>query len=51
MPRVTQSNSGVYEIGTQRSRGALFDLSSPAGWTMIWWSLSILIILLIWFSL
>jgi hypothetical protein len=42
----------VYDIGSApNSRGRMFDLSSPAGWTMVWYGLSIAIILLIFFTL
>lgn len=31
--------------------GDLFNLSSPAGWAMLWWGLSVLVILIMLMSL
>lgn len=43
---------GVYNIGSApNARRNMFDLSSPAGWTMVFWMLSILIIGAIFLSL
>lgn len=35
----------VYSIGDAGSKSGLFDLSTPAGWTMLWWGLAVVIIL------
>lgn len=54
MPRVGRAGAeNVYEIGTPgNERGSkLFDFSTPAGWTMLWWSLAILLIVGMYLSL
>jgi hypothetical protein len=37
--------------GNGGGSGDLFNLSSPAGWAMLWWGLSVLVILVMLMSL
>lgn len=54
MPRVQRvGNNVATDIGSAPGANSsrIFDLTSPAGWTLVWWFLSIAIIALIYFSL
>lgn len=53
MPRVGRVGAAsVTDIGSApNARAGLFDFSTPAGWTMFFWILSILVIAFIFFSL
>lgn len=54
MPRAGRAGAaGVYEIGNPPNdrSGGLFDLSTPAGWTMLWFFLAVLFLLAIYMSL
>lgn len=47
MPRISaQGAASVSAMGNPNGNSAkLFDFSTPAGWTMFWWILSVIIIL------
>jgi len=54
MPRMVgqQGAQNVSYIGNPaQSPNTSFNLSTPAGWTMIWWGLAVLIILAMFLSL
>jgi hypothetical protein len=54
MPRIGQVGAqGIHYIGgdAPMSNSATFSTSTAAGWTMIWWALSIGVILFMLFSL
>lgn len=53
MPRIGATGAvSVDAMGVPGGKGnSLFNLSDPSGWTMLFWMLSVAIILLMFFSL